>query len=285
MPSISSTVGAAWRSRKAFVNNAYYSDQMDHPNYDSYWDVRDISRHLHSIHAAVLTVGGWFDAEDLNGPHKTFRAIAAREPWRPRTRSSSDPGCMAAGPDSDGAQRWVMWNLGRRPAEYFRDKMQFPFFEHYLKDAPDPNLADRYDVRDRQRMCGRATLPGRRRALRRRCCILGRAERFRFNGAGAAGGPGKGYDEYVSDPAHPVPEISYSAEGGPTRDYMDADQRFAATRADVLVYQTEPLARRRYVCWDRCGRSCGFRRVRDRLGFRGEADRRVSTGFPLRGSC
>ena len=50
------------------------------------------------------------------------------------------------------------------------------------------------------------------------------------------------YDEYVSDPKHPVPEVSFAADAGPTRDYMVADQRFAATRPDVLVYQTEPLA-------------------------------------------
>ena len=71
---------------KAFVDNRYFSDQMDHPNYDSYWDVRDISRHLHGIHAAVLTVGGWFDAEDLNGPHKPRRqqqdCDRAVVPWR-----------------------------------------------------------------------------------------------------------------------------------------------------------------------------------------------------------
>ena len=49
------------------------------------------------------------------------------------------------------------------------------------------------------------------------------------------------YDEYTSDPAHPVPDVSFATAPGPVRDYMIADQRFAATRPDVLVYQTDPL--------------------------------------------
>ena len=47
-------------------------------------------------------------------------------------------------------------------------------------------------------------------------------------------------DEYVSDPAHPVPFTEYTTDTTPQR-YMDDDQRFAARRPDVLVYETEPL--------------------------------------------
>jgi len=50
-----------------------------------------------------------------------------------------------------------------------------------------------------------------------------------------------GYDEYVSDPAHPVPYID-GIHGGRDNQYIVTDQRFAAQRSDVLVYQTEPLA-------------------------------------------
>src|SRR6185312_7318129 len=51
---------------------------------------------------------------------------------------------------------------------------------------------------------------------------------------------GEAFDRYVSDPNKPVPFIAYTALGMP-RDYMVGDQRFAATRPDVLVYETEPL--------------------------------------------
>jgi predicted acyl esterase len=48
------------------------------------------------------------------------------------------------------------------------------------------------------------------------------------------------YDEYVSDPLHPVPYTQKITLNYP-RDFMTEDQRFAADRPDVLVYQTEPL--------------------------------------------
>jgi putative CocE/NonD family hydrolase len=52
---------------------------------------------------------------------------------------------------------------------------------------------------------------------------------------------GESYEEYTADPNRPVPYVGYVAEGM-TGDYMTEDQRFAATRPDVLVYQTPPLA-------------------------------------------
>src|SRR5215813_2921373 len=58
--------------------------------------------------------------------------------------------------------------------------------------------------------------------------------------AAAKDGPSGAYDEYVSDPNRPVPFVETPTTGVP-QTYMDADQRFAAKRPDVLVYETEPL--------------------------------------------
>ena len=60
----------------------------------------------------------------------------------------------------------------------------------------------------------------------------------------APAGDGPAFDEYVSDPERPVPYVGYIA-GGMTCDYMTEDQRFAAQRPDVLVYQTAAARRRR----------------------------------------
>ncbi len=221
---------------KAFVQNEYFSDQMDHPNYDQYWDVRDISRHLHGIHAAVLTVGGWFDAEDLKGPHKTFRAIAAQSP-EASNKIVIGPWVHGGWAGTDGARLGDV-TFGAKTGEYFRAKIQFPFFEHYLKGAADPQLATAtmFETGSNVWRSYAAWPPP------------GSAAKMLYFGAGGklsftapTGKVDKGYDEYVSDPAHPVPEVSYAAAGGPPRDYMDADQRFAATRPDVLVYQTDVL--------------------------------------------
>ncbi len=48
---------------------------MHHDTYDDYWKARNLAPHMKNIHCAVLTVGGWFDAEDLQGPFSTFHAI------------------------------------------------------------------------------------------------------------------------------------------------------------------------------------------------------------------
>ena len=52
----------------------------EHPNYDRFWKSRNILPHLKDISAAVLTVGGLFDAEDLYGPFNTYRAIEEQNP-------------------------------------------------------------------------------------------------------------------------------------------------------------------------------------------------------------
>jgi putative CocE/NonD family hydrolase len=224
---------------KEFVDNPLYSDQVDHADYDAYWDARDISRHLHNIHAAVLNVGGWFDAEDLSGPHKTFQAIAKQSP---ETSNQLVIGPWVHGGWSvmDGARIGEV-RFGSNTGDYFRDKLQFPFFEHYLKDAPLPEWArakaNVFETGTNVWKSYTAWPPEG-----------SKAKMLYFLPGGKLGfelpAPGNGktpYDEYVSDPAHPVPEVSFATESGPTRDYMVADQRFAAERPDVLVYQTEPL--------------------------------------------
>ena len=87
---------------------------MRHDTYDDYWEARNLSLHMKNIHCAVLTVGGWFDAEDLQGPFTTFHAIDKNNPasltgwWLVR-------GCMAAG-RATTAIIWAAWNSLRIPA-------------------------------------------------------------------------------------------------------------------------------------------------------------------------
>ena len=227
---------------KAFVENPYFDDQVNHPNYDSYWDIRDISRHLHGIHAAVLTVGGWFDAEDLSGPHKTFHAIAQQSPDVPENRLVIGPwvhgGWAALEGERIGEVHFGTFQ-GMTPGDYFRLKVQLPFFEHYLKDVPYPAEADAkavmFETGTNVWKSYTAWPPPK---STRKQLYLAAGGKLSFD-APASGG--KEFDEYVSDPAHPVPEVGFAEEPGPTRDYMVADQRFAATRPDVLVYQTDVL--------------------------------------------
>ncbi len=66
-------------------SNWLFDDQSKHNTYDSYWQTRDLSRHMKNVHCAVLVVGGWYDAEDLSGPYRTFNAINKFNPGTPTT--------------------------------------------------------------------------------------------------------------------------------------------------------------------------------------------------------
>ena len=122
--------------------NWLYLDQSHHSTYDAYWQARDLSRHMHGVKCAVLTVGGWYDAEDLSGPFKTYRAIEQQSP--------GIFNAIVVGPWVHGGwARWQGASLGRvqfasKTGEFWRERIIFPFFEQYLKGDGDAKLPEAY---------------------------------------------------------------------------------------------------------------------------------------------
>lgn len=213
--------------------NPYWTDAYTHTMYDEYWRSRDILPHLKSIKPAVLVVGGWFDAEDLSGTLKTFRAIQNQSP------QTADN--LVMGPWPHGG-----WNrlpgdklgeitFGSNNSGFFQDEIELSFFRHYLKDAADPALPKAYVFETGKNIW-------RKHEQWPPAGVSNRKLYFHAGGKLSFTAPSEddAFDEYVSDPASPVPFYSK-----PTldmaRDYMDGDQRFAQTRHDVLTYQTDPL--------------------------------------------
>lgn len=214
-------------------SNHLFTDQIAHSTYDQFWQSRDLSRHMKNIKCAVLTVGGWFDAEDLSGPFKTFHAI-----------DKNNPGIhnmLVIGPWVHGG--WARSpgdhlgdvQFGARTSEFFRSEIQFPFFEYYLKAKGNPSLPKAYVFET-------GTNAWRKYETWPPANAQPRTLYFHEGGKLSFSPPSEkeSSDEYVSDPAHPVPFVSYTTDTVPQR-YMVDDQRFAAERPDVLVYQTEPL--------------------------------------------
>jgi uncharacterized protein len=212
--------------------NFLFTDQLLHTTYDDYWKARDLSRHMKNIKCAVMTVGGWFDGEDLSGPFKTFHAIDQF--------NSGLPNSLVVGPWVHGG--WVTTDgdhLGdvkfdTKTSEYFRANIQFPFFEYYLKGtgtgAPKAwvfetgtNVWRKYD----------SWPPANTHP---KTLYMHAGGKLSFEPPSEK----ESSDEYVSDPARPVPFIDYIATAVPQR-YMVDDQRFASRRTDVLVYASEPL--------------------------------------------
>ena len=214
-------------------SNWLFVDQFKHDTYDSYWQMRDLSRHMKNVHCAVLVVGGWFDAEDLSGPFKTYYAISKFNPQTPATLVEG-PWVHGGWARGDGSHLGdVQFNA--KTSEYFRTNVEFPFFEHYLKGkgATQPravvfetgaNLWHNLD----------AWPP---KAAAAKTLYFHAGGKLSFDPPTEAAG----VDEYQSDPNHPVPFVGYTTDTVPQR-YMVDDQRFASYRPDVLVYQTDPLS-------------------------------------------
>ncbi len=217
--------------------NPVWNETMAHEAYDDYWKTRSVYPHLGGIKPAILTVGGWYDAEDLLGTLKTYQAIEAKNPGLPSR--------LVMGPWIHGG--WSMTNpLGedrgvfsfRGTRAYFQENVQFPFFNHYLKDKEILSLPEALVFEtgtDQWRSYGQwPPADAKERKL------------FFTNGGhlswdGTLPAMGNGFDEYASDPSKPVP---YTLRTGTryNRDYFVEDQRFAASRPDVLVYEGEPLS-------------------------------------------
>ena len=221
--------------------NQYWTDILRHPNYDEFWSSRAQAPHMKKVTSAVLFVGGWFDAEDLAGPLKLFRAVE-KDGNAPANTLVMGPWRHGGWSREDGDKLGNL-NFASKTADYFREHIELPFFVQNLKAKGD-GLKIGSDGRvPKAWLFETGTDEWRRfdawppKNAIRRSLYAGLGGKLGFV---APGEKSDGFDEYVSDPAKPVPVIGEIGPGMPG-DYMTFDQRFASRRTDVLTYQTEPL--------------------------------------------
>ena len=212
---------------------AFWNDLMNHPNYDDFWQARDIRPHLRNIKPAVMTVGGWFDAEDLFGALNTYKTIEQTNPGA-RNTLVMGPWFHGGWSRSDGEFLGSV-SFGQKTSVLYRETIELPFFNCLLKDKCGRQLPEAmvFETGSNQWRMYDSWPP---KNVESREIYLNANGGLTFTQPQGA----NAFDEYVSDPAHPVPYINYIAIGM-TREYMVDDQRFAATRPDVLVYQTDRL--------------------------------------------
>jgi putative CocE/NonD family hydrolase len=228
----------------------FWDQMMEHPNYDQFWKDRNILPNLRNIHAAVMTVGGWYDDEDLFGALETYRLVERQNPGIFNVLVMG-PWCHGCWARTDGD--WLgMAYFSSKTGVYYREHFELPFFNHFLKDKGDISEIKEVNVFDTGAHQW-ADLPNWSPTSSTDTSLylmsagqlaLGNARPSTGKLPPSGAGPRQPlYDEYVSDPWNPVP---YTLKrNGETirypRDFMTEDQRFAATRPDVLVYQTEVL--------------------------------------------
>jgi putative CocE/NonD family hydrolase len=211
-----------------------WTEFLAHPNYDSFWQARNIRPNLKNIHCAVMNVGGWFDGEDLFGSLETYR-------WT-RQQNPGLTNLLVMGPWAHGEWgRLAGDKLGNisfhaKTAEFYRAHIELPFFRRFLKGDTNNPLPGAYIFQTGLNQWRRFdTWPPRQ--VKEQTLFFQSGGRLSF--APPKDG-GSAFDEYVSDPAKPVPFTLEVTTSYP-RSYPVQDQRFASSRPDVLVYDTEPL--------------------------------------------
>jgi putative CocE/NonD family hydrolase len=213
----------------------FWNDMMTHGTDDAFWEARRETPYLRNVTPAVLTVGGWYDANNLHGALIVHEAIARLSP--------SSNNRIVVGPWSHG--QWSRASgdslgdlrFGSNTEQFFRDSIEFPFFDYYLKSEGKLGLANAtmFETGSNRWRNFDAWPP---KGTSTKALYLHAGGKLSFTPP--TGAESKAYDEYVSDPANPVPFLS-APNTGMKPDYMAHDQRFSAARPDVLVYTSEPL--------------------------------------------
>jgi hypothetical protein len=213
---------------------AFWNEMMAHETYDAFWQARNLRPHLRGIRPAVMTVGGWFDAENLFGALNVYRSAEAQSPGA-RNAIVMGPWYHGGWSRSDGSSLGEV-TFGSKTGEFYREKIELPFFDAHLKGRGDPALPEAYVFETGTNLWRRHDVwPPRE--------VESRTLYFRENGQLSFEPPtaaDEAFDEYLSDPARPVPYIPGIAIGM-SPEYMVEDQRFASRRTDVLVYETAVL--------------------------------------------
>lgn len=220
-----------------------------HPTYDAFWQQRALTGYLTKLTVPTLTVGGWWDQEDLFGPLATYRALEKLD--------TAGINYLVMGPWNHGGWQRAGDSLGKIDFEqptgdYFRDQVQAPWFAYWLKGKgrlPIPEALVFVGGENQWRAF--TTWPPKE--ARPTKLFLGADGRLSFT---APTSTAAGYDQYVSDPAHPVPyrarpiQTTYNARGSRWYTWMVEDQRLVQGRPDVLSWETEPLTENLTIAGD-----------------------------------
>lgn len=212
----------------------FWNDLMDHPNYDEFWKARDARRACQNIKPAMMIVGGTFDAEDCYGAWNLYKAI---EKQCPQTSNKLVMGPWFHGGWSRGDGSYLgNVRFGTRTADYFQKEIELPFFNYHLKQKGEGNKLAEATIFFSGENIWKKLESWPPAKMEFKTIYLNEDQKLSFTKPAA----NSSFTKYISDPKKPVP-YTEDIHLRRTREYMDDDQRFAARRTDVLVFDTGVL--------------------------------------------
>ncbi len=213
-----------------------WKDIISHPNYDEFWQKRNIRNFVKDVKPAVLNVGGLFDAENLFGAWNLYRAFEEKI-------SSSSFNKIVMGRwyhgqwAADDGTRLGQVQFGSNTAHWYQNEIELPFFNYFLKGKGDISKLAEATVFITGTNEWQSFDQWPPASVENKVIYLQEKSGLSWESPKTK----KSTTEYISDPANPVPYTHYSHYVR-TRDYMVDDQRFAARRPDVLVFETAELS-------------------------------------------
>lgn len=226
------------------VNENYFHGEIDfwnkcmiHGTYDEFWQSRNTLNYFGDVKPAVMVVGGWYDNEDLYGTLNTYQTI--------EKKNKENKNILVMGPWYHGG--WARskgdtfgdMEFGSNTSEFYREEMETQFFKYYLKEEGDYNLPEAYVFETGKNVWHKYNEWPPSNTVWTPIYFSDSSE-LTFTGKKSSKTQ---FDEYISNPANPVPYTSVSQNAGRMyyRFYMTEDQRYASKRSDVLTFQTQPL--------------------------------------------
>ncbi len=217
-----------------------WDDFVEHPNDDAFWKRQTVTSYIKDVKVPILHVAGWWDQEDFYGPQKIYEAMEKYD------RKGGN--FFVAGPWNHGQWEHEASHLGpiefgSDAAKYYRDNIYDPWFAYWLRGEGSLRLAEAtvFETGTNRWRQYDAWPPAKNVQPRRLFFQPDRKLSFDPPAANAS----QQFDEYVSDPANPVPyrprPVTPTYPGPEWPVWLVQDQRFVDHRPDVLSWQTEPL--------------------------------------------
>ena len=213
----------------------FWSEMMNHPNYDEWWKARDARNATKNLQPAMLWVGGLFDAEDCWGAWNAYKAAEQNNPGKAFNKIVEGPWYHDQWSTADGTHHGNIY-FGSNTSEYYQQHFEIPFFNYFLKGKGDISQIAEANIfiTGANKWESFAQWPPQNK--------VDKEIYFQESGKLSSTKPESknSFSEYVSDPAKPVP-YEEKVHFNRTRTYMSNDQRFASRRPDILTFQTDTL--------------------------------------------